>query len=487
MVDADRKPDLTDLVSEGSPTRFAIRTWLEDHRDELAQDILQWIAVPSVSDPSAAEPGAPYGKAVAKMFDVVRLAAEELDLRWEDHGGHVVSVLWGAASEEIGIVTHVDVVPAGDGWTTPPFSPRYVAPYVIGRGACDNKGPAVGTLYLVRMLRDLGVSLQHRVRLMFGGAEEIGMPDLRAYLADGHPVPVRSIVADGMFPVNIAQKGMLTCLVRIPAGTDRFRSLKAGLVANAVPASATIQLNSGCPMPRPHDRLTVDGDATDALLTASGRPGHAAFPEGTLNAAAVLVEALLASTAWEERDESALRTLLALSSSPYGDGIGLALTDDLTGALTANAGIVTGSADGIDVVLDVRYPASYRGDEITSRLTEWCAAQGATVQDVRDSSPSVIDPDDAIVSLLSDTYAEISGRNDEPYSMGGGTHSRVLPHSVTFGPGAHDLGPSRPPAGIVSDSAGAHGPDEWLHMDDLLDALEIYAIALIRMDAHLSA
>lgn len=81
--------------------------------------------------------------------------------------------------------------------------------------------------------------------------------------------------------------------------------------------------------------------------------------------------------------------------------------------------------------------------------------------------------------LLTDLYAEIAGERHEPYTMGGGTYSRVLKNSITFGPGFPDL-KERP--NIPQNHGGAHAPDEFMHIPGYRRAFEIYACAIKRLD-----
>src|SRR5262245_10205814 len=48
--------------------------------------------------------------------------------------------------------SHMDVVPAGNGWTSDPFKLRRAGGRLVGRGACDAKGPIAGMIEAIRML-----------------------------------------------------------------------------------------------------------------------------------------------------------------------------------------------------------------------------------------------------------------------------------------------------------------------------------------------
>ena len=79
---------------------------------------------------------------------------------------------------QLDILAHVDVVPAGDGWSvTEPFVPLLRDGKLYGRGTCDDKGPAVAALYAMRAVRDLNISLKYNVRLILGADEETGCRD----------------------------------------------------------------------------------------------------------------------------------------------------------------------------------------------------------------------------------------------------------------------------------------------------------------------
>lgn len=221
----------------GSDQEFlaAVDSWLDAHRSEFLADLLDWVSIPSVSDENHAAPGAPFGPNVARMLDRVRERATELGFESSSHEGYAISILGDPARSlnedgastgstsrardtqhtgnptttspqpEIGLVSHLDVVPAGDGWTLDPYAPFERDGFVVGRGSSDNKGPAVGDLYLLRLFRDLDIPLRHRLRVIYGGSEESGMADL-SYYAEHGPVPGFSLVTDGPFPVNFAQR-----------------------------------------------------------------------------------------------------------------------------------------------------------------------------------------------------------------------------------------------------------------------------------------
>ncbi len=79
---------------------------------------------------------------------------------------------------------HYDVQPPGDedAWTTPPFAPDVRDGRLYGRGASDDKGPVVVALETARRFHERGEQGLN-VRFLIEGEEEIGSPNLPAFLA----------------------------------------------------------------------------------------------------------------------------------------------------------------------------------------------------------------------------------------------------------------------------------------------------------------
>ena len=81
-------------------------------------------------------------------------------------------------------------------------------------------------------------------------------------------------------------------------------------------------------------------------------------------------------------------------------------------------------------------------------------------------------------TALMDVYREVTGRDDQPYAMGGGTYSRYLSTAISFGPGL--AGTPRPD--LPESHGGGHKCDEFAHIPSLITAMKIYALALLRLD-----
>lgn len=475
--------------------------WFEAHREEFIADLIEWVKVPSVSDDTLAAPGAPFGPEVANVFERVLARATELGFTTETHEGYAISVLSGKGEQEIGLVSHLDVVPAGENWTVEPYEPFARDGFVIGRGASDNKGPALVDLYLLRAFRELGTTFAHGLRIIYGGAEETGMADLEYYTLNA-PVPRVSLITDGGFPVNYAQKGGLDIVLHIPAGPV-LSAFRAGVARNAVPATASILIrNRTRPVLEqllaqvPDELLavlTIQENAEGVVLTARGQSGHSAFPEKTQNAIPLLLRALVHTGLVEGADLEAARTVAKILQDPWGTGAGTVREDADTGKLTQNGGLVIPAEGGFDLHIDIRYPVSADADDLRDTLAAAIAPLGGTVSITRHARPVYIDREGTLVKLLQDTFDTVAETTTEPFSMGGGTHARVLPRSITFGPGfgrRPDLKfrgePVNARPDFIPEGHGSpHGPDEFVNIENLKRAFLVYIVTVPRLDRWL--
>ena len=211
-------------------------------RDEIFERLKGWIAIPSVNAPRSAE-NAPFGEQVRRMLDLFLSDARALGFEAEEFDGYCAHALLGRGERNMGILAHLDVVPAGDGWTTPPFEGVLKDGRFYGRGAMDDKGPAMAALYAMRAVREAGIALRDGVRLIVGCDEETGMTDMRHY-AQVASLPDYGFSPDAEYPLINIEKGGLNLELSAAAPCDEKSALPvyevwAGERVNVVPGVAS--------------------------------------------------------------------------------------------------------------------------------------------------------------------------------------------------------------------------------------------------------
>lgn len=464
--------------------------WMEQHREEYIEEIRTLVQVPSVSRADLAQPGAPFGPDCRKMLDAALKRGRHYGFETEDLQGYAGSITWGDGSNALGIIAHLDVVPVGDGWVYPPFGGTYLPEHdvIIGRGVGDNKGPAVAGLFAMRMLREFGYPMRHGVKLICGLSEETGMEDMQQLGESGYAFPRLSLVPDAGFPVNYAQKGSVDADLSCPCeGT--LLSFDAGSVRNVIPdlAVCTLALEPSAVQTAlsrldkaDTAMLTVTACAEGTRVEAHGRSGHASRPETSDNAIQRLAHALTLSGLLTGSCERAIRELDALTADSFGQSEGVAYSDEASGPLTLVYGVAHLKDGRLTVLADSRYSISCPGDELSSKLKADWTARGFAIDDFGMTRPFYIPKDDPRVEVLQELYKEVTGRDDPPFTMGGGTYSRVVPNAISFGPGLPGKEWDR--SFLPEGHGGGHGRDETVNLESILTCSKIYAAALAMLD-----
>lgn len=469
--------------------------WFAGRRDEYVADLLDWVRVPSVSDVTLAEEGKPYGPGVAAMFDKCAETAARYGLKSTMYDGVAISVFAADAEPEgddIAMVSHLDVVPAGPGWLSEPFEPYERDGFVVGRGADDNKACALADLYLLRYLAETGSPLVSRLRVLYGGAEETGLEDMRTYVAK-HGAPFQAVVTDCGFPVNTAQKGELEVTMSLPAPAC-LAALEGGAALNAVPGHAEASVHDNAIVGdtgASYEGIELSHDVDGQIkLVATGVPGHAAFPNGTRSALGLLWSALaqLCGTGEGTEAEAGSRffeTLSQAAMQPYGEGFGVAYEDRESGQTTTNIGTARLEGGALIIGIDIRHAVTQNPDDILASLRTFAANLGGEVTASNASAPYAVAEDDPRVTLLTDVCNRVLGGELKPYAMGGGTHARVIPNALNFGPGIDVNGLGRanefPNPDFLPAGSGAHGANEWASVDRIAQAFAVYAVAMPRL------
>lgn len=124
---------------------------IEAHYNEFLCDLAKVIEVQSVRGP--ADLHAPFGKGPRQILRVAVKLADQYGFKTSIVNDAVAVAQWGPdTSDYIGIVGHLDVVAAGEGWQSDPFKLNVREDTLYGRGVLDNKGPlwrcCLGCIYL---------------------------------------------------------------------------------------------------------------------------------------------------------------------------------------------------------------------------------------------------------------------------------------------------------------------------------------------------
>lgn len=451
--------------------------------DEQIRQTQETLRIRSVLDESKITDEHPLGPDLTRALEDFLARAKRLGFTTKNVDNYAGYAEMGNG-ELIGVLAHLDVVPEGSAgeWRHPPFAGVIEDGKLYGRGAGDDKGPAIASLFAMKALRDSGAILKKRFRLIVGLDEESGSRCIEHYNA-AEEQPAFSFSPDASFPVVNAEKGILRAVItkRVKIGgaygKPEITSLSGGDRFNVVPAEAQATLKN------PPENLLgpcADMDVTEsresAVIKAKGVSAHAMEPEKGENALQKLL-ACLDNLALAPHDRELIASAFALVGAGHsGDGLGIAGADEMSGPLTCNlaAAGLTISGDGtqkeLSLKLDIRYPVTADADRMIGSIYEAALAAGGELSINTHKKPLYIPETNPAVQILLDAYETVTGDRPAPISIGGGTYCRFMPNAVSAGP----VFPGEPEL--------AHQRDEYESLDNLRKSTHIYAEALARFN-----
>lgn len=385
-------------------------------------------------------PEYPYGKEVCGAKEYVLELAKSFGMRAEDVPGKYAYIEIGEGPRLIGILSHLDVVPAGDGWTQDPFGGEIVDGKIYGRGTTDDKGPTIAVLYAMKALKEK-TTLPARIRLILGQTEENGeWRDIEAY-TDAEEIPECGFTPDGDFPAIQNELGAMVFRVQMPQ--SGFLQGEGGTAPNMVPARARVKTEFG-------------------TYEASGKACHGCAPWLGLNGISELMEKV-----YQAEPENRFLRMYAdlIGKTIYGEKLGIEAEDE-SGKLTLNVGLFEVRDETATLMVDIRYPAKKNPDEISGSLVRQFSSYGASCECVYHVRPLYTPSDSPVLGALLSAYREVTGDDSRPISIGGGTYAKAMPNMVAFGPN------------FPGHENREHMEDEYILVEDFLKLEEIYERAL---------
>lgn len=446
----------------------AIQTYIYQNSDEMLQTLAELIAFPSVATPQSKD-GYPYGKSCAQALDYMMRQLHVSGMACTNYDYHMGAADWDSAlPSHLGILCHLDVVPANaKAWDTNPFQAEIHDGNIYGRGAIDDKGPAVSVLYALKAIRQAGIPLKRNVRFLLGCNEENGSTDLEYYLTKASMPPL-VFTPDGSYPIIHLEKGMLRLQFR-KTTKDRIVHFQAGIAPNAVPAKAQATMPTDF---QPIGTLPPQMERCENSYQFTGISAHASTPEGEENA----ITGLLAFLSKQDgfTDCTALTKLFPHGCTD-GSGLGIACADAESGALTCVCSMLSIENGKLNGCVDIRFPICTTKEQVFDQVCRQFAAYGFQCNALIQSDPHHTPKNSPLVQDLLHVYEAQTGQKGECLAIGGGTYVHDIPGGVAFGmeyPGW---------------DYHMHGENEFIPIEQLLQNTKMMAAAILRICGNSNA
>lgn len=433
---------------------------VEEYREEMVNSIIKIVNIPSVYRD---DEELPFGKEIDRALKETLKLCEGLGFRTYYNKYYGFAEV-GEGDELIGILGHLDVVPAGDlnSWEYPPFDAKVVDGKIYGRGTQDDKGPTIAAIYAVKSLLDSGVKFNKRVRFIFGLDEENLWRDIKEYLKN-EEVPSYGFTPDSTFPLINAEKGLLQFILRSRKGSSV--NLKVGEAFNAVPDKATYNGEKIEELEKELKKLGYDYTKNNGI-TVLGRAAHASKPEKGINAISRLCIALNNIGI----NSRAVKFIAEVIGETYnGENIFSGCEDEVSGKLTVNVGKIDLNSEEEKICIDARIPVTFDKDEFVKRVIDVAKKYELEYEEYDYLKAIYVPEEHKLIKTLRRVFEEETGLDSKPLSSGGATYARAMDNFVAFGA----VFPGKPKT--------EHQANEYVVIDDLIKAAKIYAKAVYEL------
>ncbi|WNB93088.1 dipeptidase PepV [Bacillus sp. NEB1478] len=461
--------------------------WTEEvakRKNELLEDTKGLLQIPSILNEAERKEGAPFGSEIERALLYMLKLGKESSMEVKNSDGYAGHLEIGKGDELLGILCHVDVVPAGEGWSVEPFGGEIKDGKIFARGAIDDKGPTMAAFYAMKIIQELKLPLSKRVRMIIGCDEESNWECVRHYFKN-EEMPDFGFAPDADFPIINAEKGIFDVEFKIDAQKAESEeglhlvSFQSGQRLNMVPDRAIAKI-TGSSIIEAEEKFKKYSETKDLSFETSiesnvlslkveGKSAHGSTPEVGVNAGLKLAE-FLNGLSFNGSDHTFLNLLSDVSGEFTGEKIGIAAKDEASGSLTVNVGVMKYNDSECGTVgMNIRYPVTHRSEKIETSLTDRAAQDNWSLKVIENNPPNYVDENHPLIKTLQKVYEDQTGEPGELIAIGGGTYARSLHTGVAFGalfPGREDV---------------AHQKDEYMYVDDLLRAAAIYAQAIYEL------
>ena len=440
-----------------------VKQFIEENIENMKQDLGKLVAFNSVNDNDEL----PFGSQNRKVLDEALKLMKEKNLETTNVDYYCGIGQTGHGDKLIGILAHLDIVPAGTGWDSDPFTLTEKDGYLYGRGVSDDKGAAVASMYALKYLIDEKYPFKKTVRLILGCNEETGSKCIGHYVEKyGHLD--YGFTPDGGFPGIYAEKGMLSA--KLVGKNSKIIDIHGGDVSNAVckRVDVTVENDSFDEEKFKHclnsHNIKYDiekGDTTH--ITVYGQSAHASTPDLGVNALNYLIEALYHAD-FNDTFTDWFHDHFCLDL--HGETLGYEDLKDEISNTSINFGVVSMDEDrNINVTLDMRFPVKSNGEAVKALL------------DINDDNNEVVinhtieplyfDRQLPMIKALKKAYEDVTGDYEtQMEAIGGGTYAKAINNCIAFG------------CEFPGESNHIHDVNECLSIENFKKQVEIYIEAI---------
>jgi succinyl-diaminopimelate desuccinylase len=419
--------------------------------------------------------GAPFGEGNQQALDFMLDLGNQSGFKTVNLEGYAGHIEYGTQKKWVGMMGHLDVVPAGTGWDYLPYEALIVDGKIYGRGTQDNKGPTIAAFWALKILKELNLTLSKRIKLILGLDEETGFRCMKHYFKQIPDLPTSGFVPDSHFPAIYCEKGIGDFTFEGAVSDNRIISIKSGQTSNVVPdlAKAVIKFDSKYLdlfhnfVQKKNIEAILEPKGDLLKLEVRGISAHGSIPETGENALYNLIK-ILKSLGITNNLVNFFDQYLV--DSLDGKKLGINHFDEETYNLVCFSGVLKLENNQAFFTLNLRYPKGITFEKILFQLKKTANKQHFCLKNIIHHPIMYVNPQSELMQILLKVYQKYT--NDlvsKPMCVGGGSFAKCAPNLVPFGPV------------FVDEVSLIHKKNESIAIDKLITLTAIYTEALYEL------
>ncbi len=436
------------------------KKYIDKYKEEALNTLVDILKMDTVLDEYKENDNAPFGEGNLECLNYMLNKASNDNFETKNVDNYAGHIHLGTKGDLIGILGHLDVVPAVGVWDSNPFEPVIKDGKLIARGTLDDKGPVVAAYYALKIIKDMNLDMKNQIRIILGCDEETGSRCVKRYFTK-EPKPAYGFSPDADFPVIYGEKGILTMDLESNTKLDNIKSIKCGTRYNIVCDEAICEFdNIDASL---FNKFLLDtnnkGSINGNTITILGRSAHAMSPSLGVNAIYILMQFI------NEYYPNSLSKFIIDTCDTDGTKMGINYYDNDMKDLTINLGICNYDGNAIKLGYNMRLPKDDILDSIISAFNKY-----SYKVTTKYSKSHYVDPNSDFVKTLMSVYQETTNDYEsQAFTIGGGTYAREIENAVAFGPMFKDR------EDVV------HQPNEYIFIEDFYAWIEIYVKTIYKL------
>lgn len=332
------------------------------------------------------------------------------------------------------VMNHLDVVEIGDKWSKNPYG-EVIDGIIYGRGSTDNKGPLAASLLSFILLNKLNIKLNNNIRLFIGLDEENSFGCVNHYKFLNLKTPDIGITPDAKFPLVDREYGIFSGDYSVELNKKENIKIQTDNPSNVIPSQVMV--------------------TDDKINIIEGVSAHSAEPADGVNAIHKMIN--------ESNLQFENNIINDLFRRIHKELTGNRLIDEVNGKIIEYSFTRMNLENNeLKFTIDARFDETIDADKLARKINEKYQLNQFITEKLRLENGYYL-KESKFKNMLLENYKKFRPKDDlTPLTLKGTTYGKAFENIYPYGISFKD-----------SPKSYAHGPDERMHIDKLLEGFTV--------------